>query len=45
MAAFGYAAKAWFDDSAPGLDAHLSRAFATLQQLAPVLGTPDPGFA
>ena len=35
MAAFSYAANAWFDDPTPGLDAHLKRAFAMLRQLSP----------
>ena len=34
MAALSYAAKAWFDDPGPGLDAHLTRAFDTMHQLA-----------
>ena len=34
MAALGYAAKAWFDDPRPGLDAHLRRAFETLHYLS-----------
>jgi AcrR family transcriptional regulator len=34
MAAFGYAANAWFEDPAPGLAAHLTHAFATLQDLS-----------
>ena len=35
MAAFSYAAKAWFDDPEPGLKAHLQRAFRTLHDLTP----------
>jgi len=34
MAAFGYAATAWFHDPAPGLDAHLTRAFDALHSLS-----------
>ena len=34
MAAFAHATRAWFYDSEPGLDAHLTRAFAELQDLA-----------
>jgi AcrR family transcriptional regulator len=34
MAAFAYAARAWFYDPEPGLDAHLTRAFAELQALS-----------
>ena len=34
MAAFGYAAEAWFDDPSPGLDTHLRRAFDTLHHLS-----------
>ena len=41
MAAFGYAAKAWFDDPRPGLDAHLRRAFETLHYLSPTVCQPD----
>ncbi len=33
MAAFSHAAKAWFDDPQPGLEAHLRCAFQTLQDL------------
>ena len=39
MAALGYAAKAWFDDPKPGLDAHLRRAFETLHQLSPTVSS------
>lgn len=42
MAALGYAAKAWFDDPKPGLDAHLKRAFDTLHRLSPTTCKPDP---
>ncbi len=35
MAAFSYAAKAWFDDPKAGLEAHLWRAFQKLQDLMP----------
>ena len=35
MAAFSYAAKAWFDDPKPGLETHLRRAFLKLQDLTP----------
>ena len=42
MAALGHAAKAWFDDPGPGLDAHLRRAFATLHHLSPATCEPDP---
>lgn len=35
MAAFGYAARAWLQDPAAGLDACLGRAFEALQALAP----------
>ena len=38
MAAFAYAAKAWFDDPEPGLDGHLRRAFDTLHHLSPTVG-------
>ena len=41
MAALGYAAKAWFDDPRPGLDAHLRRAFDTLHHLSPNIYEPD----
>ena len=34
MAAFSYAAGAWFADPTPGLDAHLTRAFAALHDLS-----------
>ena len=34
MAAFAYATRAWFYEPEPGLDAHLTRAFAALQDLA-----------
>ncbi|THD55546.1 hypothetical protein [Phenylobacterium sp.] len=34
MAAFGYAASAWFADPSSGLDAHLARAFDALQALS-----------
>ncbi len=34
MAAFAYATRAWFHEPEPGLDAHLTRAFAALQDLA-----------
>ena len=40
MAALGYAAKAWFDDPMPGLDAHLRRAFDRLHHLLPTLCKP-----
>lgn len=42
MAALGYATLAWFDDPRPGLDAHLKRAFQTLQQLSPTIDKPAP---
>ena len=42
MAALGYAAKAWLDDPAPGLHAHLRRAFDTLHHLSPTIRGPDP---
>ena len=35
MAAFSYAAKAWFDDPEPGLETQLRRAFLKLRDLAP----------
>ncbi|WP_428395560.1 hypothetical protein [Lichenicoccus sp.] len=35
IAALGYAVKAWFDDPGPGLDTHLTHAFATLHSLSP----------
>ena len=41
IAALGYAAKAWFDDPRPGLDAHLRRAFDTLHHLSPTTPEPD----
>ena len=41
MAAFGYAAQAWFDDPTPGLDAHLTRAFRMLHRLSPTISTSD----
>ncbi len=41
MAAFGYAAKAWFDDPGPGLDAHLRRAFEMLHDLSPTVRPHD----
>lgn len=41
MAALGYAAKAWFDDPRPGLDAHLRRAFDTLHHLSPTIFKPN----
>ena len=34
MAAFSHAARAWFEDPAPGLDAHLIQAFDQLQALS-----------
>jgi AcrR family transcriptional regulator len=34
MAAFSYAASAWFEDPARGLDAHLTHAFDALDQLS-----------
>jgi AcrR family transcriptional regulator len=34
MAAFAHATRAWFLESEPGLDAHLTRAFAELQDLS-----------
>jgi hypothetical protein len=34
MAAFGYAVSAWIGDPAPGLDAHLTRAFDELHALS-----------
>lgn len=36
MAAFAHAARAWFDAPEAGLDAHLTRAFAELQDLSSV---------
>lgn len=42
MAALGHAAKAWFDDPKPGLDAHLSRAFDTLRHLSPTICESGP---
>jgi AcrR family transcriptional regulator len=36
MAAFGYAASAWFEDPATGLDTHLARAFDQLHDLSAV---------
>ncbi len=42
MAAFGYAAKAWFDDPRPGLDVHLRRTFDMLHHLSPTIFKPDP---
>ena len=42
MAVLGYAATAWFDNPKPGLEAHLRRAFETLQHLAPTICKPDP---
>ena len=41
MAAFGYAASAWFEDPTSGLDAHLTRAFATLQDLSSTTRAPS----
>jgi hypothetical protein len=37
MAVFSYAASAWFADPAPGLEAHLTRAFDELQDLSSTL--------
>jgi AcrR family transcriptional regulator len=34
MAAFAYATRAWFYEPEPGLDSHLTRAFAALQTLS-----------
>jgi AcrR family transcriptional regulator len=36
MAAFAYATRAWFYEPEPGLDAHLTRAFAELRELSSV---------
>ena len=41
MAALGHAAKAWFEDPGPGLDAHLGRAFEALRRLLPAVHEPD----
>ena len=41
MAALGYAARAWFEDPKPGLDAHLTRAFDTLHHLSPTMRESD----
>lgn|SRR5580704_9123471 len=41
MAAFGYAAGAWLGDPTSGLDAHLARAFATLQDLSSTVRAPS----
>ena len=38
MAAFGYAASAWFADPAAGLGAHLTRAFDELHGLSSTVG-------
>ncbi len=38
MAAFAHATRAWFLEPEPGLDAHLTRAFAELQDLS----SPEP---
>ncbi|HXQ11662.1 MAG TPA: helix-turn-helix domain-containing protein [Caulobacteraceae bacterium] len=43
IAAFGYAASAWIDDPAPGLDAHLTRAFDELHDLSSA--TRKPGLS
>ena len=40
MAAFGYAASAWFDDPTPGLAAHLTRAFDELHDLSSTIRKP-----
>ena len=42
MAAFSSAARAWFDDPATGLEAHLTRAFEALHALSGPLRKPDP---
>ncbi len=41
MAALGHAAKAWFEDPGPGLDAQLGSAFETLRRLSPTVREPD----
>ncbi|HEY2048874.1 MAG TPA: helix-turn-helix domain-containing protein [Caulobacteraceae bacterium] len=45
MAAFGYAAGAWFHDPKPGLGAHLLRAFDALQDLSSTFRKPGPNSA
>ena len=42
MAAFGYAARTWFDDPTTGLDAHLTRAFNQLHALSSPLQNNEP---
>ena len=42
MAAFAYATRAWFYEAEPGLDAHLTRAFAELQGLSSARGDLKP---
>jgi hypothetical protein len=42
MAAFSHAASAWFHDPAPGLDAHLTRAFDALHGLSSGHRKPGP---
>lgn len=41
MAAFGYAASAWFTDPTAGLEAHLTRAFDALRALSSPAGKLD----
>jgi AcrR family transcriptional regulator len=43
MAAFAYATRGWFYEPEPGLDAHLSRAFAELQGLSSAGDDAKPG--
>ena len=43
MAAFNYAAAAWFEDPAMALDAHLTRAFEQLSALSSPVHERDPG--
>ena len=43
MAALGYAARAWFDDPQPGMDAHLRRAFDALRRMSPAIADPAAG--
>jgi AcrR family transcriptional regulator len=45
MAAFAYATRAWFYDPAPGLDAHLTRAFSELHGLSSAGGDGKPSLA
>ena len=42
MAAFNHAANAWFEDPAPGLDGHLTRAFEKLHELSATLPAGRP---